>query len=170
MEKKSVKIKDTKSSKPILEFKSIAKGASAPEYMLNSDVGLDLKANENISLKPMEQKIVRTGIVVKIPNNHVGLIRDRAGIVTKMGVHTVAGTFDPGYRGEVSIVLVNFGEEEVMIEKEMRVAQIIILPVTKVLVKEVKSLSETERGEKSFGSTGLREKIKEINELAKEIE
>jgi len=166
MKKKSVAVKGD-ISKQILEFKRIARDASAPEYMLSTDVGLDLKANENVSLKPMEQKIVRTGIVIKIPNNHVGLVRDRAGIVTKMNVHTAAGTFDPGFRGEVSIVLINFGDEEVMVEKGMRIAQMIIIPVTRVEVKEVKSLSETERGKKSFGSTGLNEKIREINRLAK---
>jgi dUTP pyrophosphatase len=166
VKKERVNKKETK-QKQILEFKKIAIGASAPEYMINTDVGMDLKANENITLKPMEQKNVRTGIVIKIPENHVGLIRDRAGIVTKMNVHTAAGTFDPGYRGEVSIILVNFGDEEVMIEKEMRIAQLIILPVIKVQVKEVKSLSETERGEKSFGSTGFKERIKEIKKLVK---
>jgi dUTP pyrophosphatase len=165
--KKSVNIKKI-NQKQILEVKRIAKDASAPEYMINTDVGLDLKANENVILKPMEQKLVRTGIVIKIPDNHVGLIRDRAGIVTKMNVHTAAGTFDPAYRGEISIVLVNFGDEEVMIEKGMRIAQIIILPVTKVVVKEVKSLSETERGEKSFGSTGLHERLEEMKKLVKQ--
>jgi dUTP pyrophosphatase len=168
MKKKKGAVKEN-ISKQILEFKRIARDASAPEYMLSTDVGLDLKANENINLRPMEQKIVRTGIVIRIPNNHVGLIRDRAGIVTKMNVHTAAGTFDPGFRGEVSIVLVNFGDEEVMVEKGMRIAQMIIIPVTRVEIKEVKSLSETERGEKSFGSTGLTEKIREINKLAKKI-
>jgi dUTP pyrophosphatase len=158
-DKKEVRFSD------ILEFKVIAREASAPEYMLDSDVGLDLKANEDVALKPMEQKKVRTGIIIKIPENHVGLIRDRVGIVTKMNVHTAAGTFDPAYRGEVSIVLVNFGDEEVMIEKGMRIAQMIILPVSKVKVKEVKSLSKTERGEKSFGSTGLKEKIKELKKI-----
>ena len=142
--------------KNILLVKKLSKTAELPEYMLSSDVGLDLKSNENISLSPMEQKNVKTGIAVKIPENHVGLIRDRAGIVNKMNIHTMAGTFDSAYRGEVSVVLVNFGDEEIEIEKGMRIAQLIILPVTNVKVKEVKSLENTSRGAKGFGSTGFK--------------
>lgn len=152
-----------------LEVKKLSKDVCPPEYMLDSDVGLDLRANENISLMPMEQKAIKTGIKIKIPNGHVGLIRDRAGIISEMKVHTVAGTFDPDYRGEVSIVVVNFGDEEVEIEKGMRIAQMIILPVTKVGIKIVNSLSETKRGSKGFGSTGIKEKIKAFNELEKEL-
>jgi dUTP pyrophosphatase len=99
----------------------------------------------------------------------VGLIRDRAGIVTKMGVHTAAGTFDPSYRGEISVVLVNFGDGDATIEKGMRVAQLLILPIVKVEVKEAKDLSATERGDKGFGSTGIKEKMEELKKLTKEI-
>jgi len=152
-----------------LEVKKLSKEVCPPEYMLDSDVGLDLRANENVSLMPMEQKSVKTGLKIKIPEGHVGLIRDRAGIIREMKIHTVAGTFDPDYRGEVSIVVVNFGDEEVEIEKGMRIAQMIILPVTKVGVKIVKSLSETKRGFRGFGSTGIKEKLKAFNELEKEL-
>lgn len=169
--KEKILNKNNKSDiKFFLEAKKIAKDASAPEYMLSSDVGLDLKANENVGLKPMEQKAVRTGIIIKIPDGHVGLIRDRSGIVKNMNVHTVAGTFDPDYRGEVSIILINLGDEEVEIEKGMRIAQMIILPVTKVEVKVVQSLSITERGSRGFGSTGISDKIKLFKELEEEID
>ncbi|MDD5151260.1 MAG: hypothetical protein PHC28_12425, partial [Flavobacterium sp.] len=97
---------------------------------------------------------------IKIPEGHVGLIRDRAGIVSKMNVHTAAGTFDPAYRGEVSVVLINFADESVTIEKGMRIAQLVILPVTKVKIVDVKKLDITERYDKGFGSTGLKEIIK----------
>lgn len=167
--KKEIKNGSKKEFKFFLEVKKLSKDVCAPEYILNSDVGLDLRANENVSLMPMEQKIVKTGLILKIPEGHVGLIRDRAGIVSEMNIHTVAGTFDPAYRGEVSIVLVNFGDEEVEIEKGMRIAQMIILPITKVGVKIVKSLSETERGSKGFGSTGIKEKIKAFRELEKQF-
>jgi dUTP pyrophosphatase len=168
--KEKILKKDNKqNTKFFLEVKKIAKDASTPEYMLDSDVGLDLKANENIGLKPMEQKAIRTGIIIKIPAGHVGLIRDRSGIVKNMNVHTAAGTFDPDYRGEVSIMLVNFGDEEVEIEKGMRIAQMIILPVTKVEVKVVQSLSTTERGSRGFGSTGIKDKLKLFKELEEEI-
>lgn len=176
MIKKQIKINDVKKeaknkqkSKFFLEVKKISKDVCPPEYILDSDVGLDLRANENISLMPMEQKAVKTGLKIKIPKGHVGLIRDRAGIISKMNVHTAAGTFDPDYRGEVSIVVVNFGDEEVEIEKGMRIAQMIILPITKVEIKIVESLSETKRGSKSFGSTGIKEKLNVFNNLKKEF-
>ncbi|MDO8517406.1 MAG: dUTP diphosphatase [Nanoarchaeota archaeon] len=144
----------------VLKVKKLSKDAELPEYVIESDVGLDIRANENAVLAPMEQKTIKTGIAIQIPDNHVGLIRDRAGIVTKMSVHTAAGTFDPGYRGEVSIVLVNFGDETVEIEKGMRIAQMVIIPVSKVKVTEIKELPETKRNDKGFGSTGINSTIK----------
>jgi len=162
--KKKVKSK-TKKEDNFLLVKKLSSDASIPEYMMESDVGLDIRANENIILRPLEQKTVRTGIAIKIPDGHVGLIRDRAGIVSKMNVHTAAGTFDPAYRGEVSIVLINFGDDTVEIEKGMRIAQLVILPVTKVKVKQVDSLPITDRYDKGFGSTGLKEKAKALNDI-----
>lgn len=145
-----------KEAKKVIKIKRLAKDVELPSYSLKTDVGFDLRANETVSLHPYEQKTIRTGIALEIPEGHVGLIRDRAGIVTKMGIHTSAGTFDPGYRGEISVIVVNFGDEEVEIEKGMRVAQMIILPVVNVSFQEVKSLSSSVRGEKGFGSTGLK--------------
>lgn len=147
--------------KEVLKVKKLGKDAELPKYILSSDVGFDLTANEDVILKPMEQKAVRTGIAISIPNGHVGLIRDRVGIVTKMDVHTAAGTFDPAYRGEISVILINFGEEEVEIEKGMRIAQMIILPVKRVEVKEVKELVDTDRGSK-MGVSGKKEILKEL--------
>lgn len=154
----------------VLEVKKFFSEAFLPEYMYPSDVGLDLRANENVTLKPMEQKAVRTGIAVHIPENHVGLIRDRAGIVSKMNVHTSAGTFDPAYRGEISIMLINFSDDSVEIEKGMRIAQLIVIPVTKVEVKEVKKLEVTDRYDKGFGSTGMKDKLHNFRKLEKEID
>jgi len=168
-DKKVGKKRDKEKSGFFLEVKKISKDAFLPEYMFDTDVGLDLKADEDAEIFPMEQKTVKTGIAVRIPEGHVGLIRDRAGIVSKMNVHTAAGTFDSAYTGEVSVVLVNLGEDTAEIEKGMRIAQLVIIPVTRVSVKEVKSLAQTQRGEKGFGSTGFKEKISELNKLAEEV-
>jgi dUTP pyrophosphatase len=162
-------VKSIKKEKLYLEVKKISKEAFLPEYMMETDVGLDLKANEDVEIFPLEQKIVKTGIALKIPEGCVGLIRDRAGIVSKMNVHTAAGTFDSAYTGEISVVLVNLGEKTIGIEKGMRIAQLVLIPIKKVFVKEVKSLSETLRGEKGFGSTGMKEKITELNKTSKDI-
>ncbi|MBI2629901.1 dUTP diphosphatase [Candidatus Pacearchaeota archaeon] len=168
--KKIVKKTSGKSGeKCCMYVKKIGESVCLPEYMYSSDVGLDLRANENVILKPLEQKAVRTGIAINIPDGHVGIIRDRAGIVSKMNVHTAAGTFDPAYRGEVSVILINFSDETVEIEKGMRIAQIVIIPVTRVKVVEVQSLPVTERYDKGFGSTGMKERISEFKKLEKSI-
>jgi dUTP pyrophosphatase len=144
-----------KKSNKVLLVKRINKDAEIPSYYYSSDIGLDLIAIENVCFRPNEQKAVKTGLIIKIPDNHVGLIRDRAGFVNKMNLHTVAGTIDPDYRGELSVIFVNFSEEEVEIEKGMKIAQLLIMPITKVEVKVVKTLEKTKRGEKGFGSTGI---------------
>jgi len=112
-------------------------------------------------------KNLRTGIAIEIPKGYVGIVRDRAGIVQKMNVHSVAGTFDSGYRGEVTIMMVNMNDETVEIEKGMRIAQIILVPVVKAKITEVKKLSETERGDRGFGSTGMKDIVRELNKISK---
>ena len=149
----------------IVKVKKINSKVELPSYLYDSDVGFDLRANETVKLFPGEQKEVKTGLIFEIPKNHVGLIRDRIGIVSKMGIHTCAGTFDSGFRGEVSIMLVNLSEETKYVEEGMRIAQMIIIPVTKPKIMEVKKLDDTIRGRKSFCSTGL----KELKKLEKKI-
>ena len=161
------KVKKISDEKDVLLVKKLVSDAELPEYAIETDVGFDIRANENVALAPFDQKTIKTGIAIQIPKGHVGLIRDRVGIITKMGVHTAAGTFDPAYRGEVSVVLVNFGEESVNIEKGMRIAQMIILPVKKVKIKEAKSLEITDRYDRSFGSTGMKNIIRQLNDLKK---
>jgi dUTP pyrophosphatase len=150
-----------------LNFLKLSRDAECPEYALESDAGFDLKALEDASIYPFEQKSVRTGIAIEVPKGYVGIVRDRAGIVQKMNVHTVAGTFDSGFRGEVSVILVNMNDKTVEIEKGMRIAQIILIPIVRANITEVKKLSETERGERSFGSTGMKEIIKELDKISK---
>jgi dUTP pyrophosphatase len=165
---KKVKIKKKEDKSEVsLNFLKLSKSAETPEYAFETDVGFDVKAIENVSLFPLEQKTVRTGIAIEIPEGHVGLVRDRAGIVQKMNIHTVAGTFDSGFRGEVSIMLVNMNEKTIEIEKGMRIAQIILIPVIRAKLQEVKRLSDTERGKKSFGSTGMKKIVRELNKISK---
>jgi dUTP pyrophosphatase len=156
-----------KKERVVLNFIKLSKSAESPEYAFGTDAGFDLKTIENVSIFPLEQKNVRTGIVIEVPEGYVGIVRDRAGIVQKMNVHTVAGTFDSGFRGEVSIMLVNMNDKTVEIEKGMRIAQIILIPVVKAKIVEVKKLSDTERGEKGFGSTGMKEITRELNKISK---
>jgi len=159
--------KKDKNSEITLNFLKLSKNAESPEYIFGSDAGFDLKAIEDVTLFPLEQKTIGTGIAIEIPRGYVGLVRDRAGIVQKMNVHTVAGTFDSGFRGEVSIMLVNMNDKTVEIEKGMRIAQIILIPVARAKIQEVKKLSDTERGKKSFGSSGMKAIVKELNKISK---
>ncbi|HNZ52199.1 MAG: deoxyuridine 5'-triphosphate nucleotidohydrolase [Candidatus Diapherotrites archaeon ADurb.Bin253] len=166
--KKAVKNKKKKKVRPevTLNFLKISKSAEAPEYALDTDAGFDLKALESVTIFPFDQKKVSTGIAIEVPEGYVGIVRDRAGIVQKMNVHTVAGTFDSGFRGEVSIMLVNMNDKTIEIEKGMRIAQIILVPIVKAKITEVKKLSSTERGDKGFGSTGMKEIIRELNKIS----
>ena len=128
-----------------VKIKKLSKDAELPEYAMNSDIAFDLRAVNDTRIDVYEQKEIPCGISMEIPEGYVGLIRDRVGIVTKMGCHVVAGTFSPGYRGEVTIVMINFAEEEVIIEKGMRIAQMVIVPAVKVAFEETKKLSESDR-------------------------
>jgi len=154
-----------KKSEIILKVKKLFKDVKLSEYALDTDLGFDIRANETVTIPVSEQRTIKTGLAIEIPEGHVGLIRDRAGIITKMGLHTAAGTFDPAYRGEVSIVLVNCGEHDVEVEKGMRIAQMIILPVVKAKLKEVKELPSTKRGSRGFSSTGFKKIVKELEKL-----
>ena len=153
--------------KEVIKIKKISPNAEIPAYAYSTDVGFDLRAITSEKLFPGEQKEFKTGLIFEIPAGHVGLIRDRVGIVTKMGVHTCAGTFDPGFRGEVTIFLVNMSEETQFVEEGMRIAQMVILPVARPEIVEVKKVTDTERGGKSFGSTDIKEIKKLKNSLKK---
>lgn len=139
-----------------LKVKRINKNADLPEYSLDSDVCFDIRAVETTTIASLEQKEVKTGLVMEIPKGYVGLVRDRAGVVTKMGCHVIAGTFDSSYREEVTILIINFSMDEIQIDEGMRIAQILIIPVNKLEIEEVKELSQTKRTGKKYGMTGLK--------------
>jgi len=124
-------------------------------YAQQGDAGFDLRSSENVVLAPGEKKIVKTGIKIAIPEKHVGLIWDRSGMAAKHEIHALAGVVDSGYRGEVGVVLKNLSNKEFQIEKNMRIAQMLIQPVVSAMIEEVESLEETERGDGGFGSTGM---------------
>ena len=126
-----------------------------PNYANPGDAGLDIYSAEEILLKPNEKKIVKTGVKMAIPNGHVGLIWDKSGLAAKHGLHVFAGVIDSSYRGEIGVVLKNFGEEDFKVEKDSKIAQMLIQPIVLANITEHNSLEDTERGEGGFGSTGL---------------
>ncbi|MBS3132329.1 dUTP diphosphatase [Candidatus Woesearchaeota archaeon] len=125
-----------------------------PKYAHKGDAGFDLYAAEAHTLAPMEKKVVKTGIKMEIPEGYVGLVWDRSGLAAKNSIHNLAGVIDSHYRGEVGIVMMNLGKEKFEVTKGMRIAQMLIQPVASAELVEVDELSETQRGDGGFGSTG----------------
>jgi dUTP pyrophosphatase len=138
----------------ILKVKRLENYAKLPERKRDGDAGLDLYCIEDFEIEPNEIKIVRTGIAVEIPKGYFGMIKDRSGLASK-GLHVLAGIIDENYRGEIKVVLINLGKEKLKFEKYSRIAQLLIIPYLKVEIKE-DELSQTERGENGFGSSGLK--------------
>lgn len=141
-----------------LLVKKVNKNAVMPFYAHKGDAGLDLFSVEEVLIKPMERKLVSTGIKIQLPQNTEAQVRPRSGLALKYGITLLntPGTVDEGYRGEIKVLMINLGQESFLVEKGMKIAQMIVKPVERVDVEEVEELSDTERGEGGFGSTGSR--------------
>ena len=137
-----------------LKVKRIHPDAKLPVYGHPGDAGLDLFAVADRDLAPGEVFAVPTGIQVAVPPGHVGLVWDKSGISLN-GVHRLAGVIDAGYRGEIQVVMINLGGTPFAIRKGMKIAQMLVQPVTSVTVVESDALDDTSRGDGGFGSTGL---------------
>lgn len=140
-----------------LKIHRINKEIDPPQYTRASDIAFDLRSAEEVLLKPGQKHIVKTGLRMAIPPGYAGLVWDRSGLAAKNQIHCLAGVIDPAYRGEVGVVLKNIGDEEFLIEKNMRIAQMLIQPAHQVTFSEVEELDEdTDRGRNGFGSSGLK--------------
>lgn len=143
-----------------LEFKRLphGQGLPLPRYMSESAAGMDIPAavEEPWQVAPGQIVMVPTGFIMALPPGYEGQVRPRSGLAVKHGLTVVnaPGTIDADYRGEVKVALINLGDKPVTISRGDRVAQLIIAPVTQAEVVEREELSETERGEGGFGSTG----------------
>lgn len=131
-----------------------------PRYETEFSAGMDLRANttENVSLKPLERVLIKTGLFLEIPHGYEAQVRPRSGLALKKGltVLNTPGTIDADYRGEVGVILVNLSNEIVNIEPGERIAQIVFARVEQADLIEVETLSETSRGAGGFGSTGIK--------------
>jgi len=140
-----------------LLIKKLHKNIILPEYKTDGSSGMDLMANieQTVKILPGEKKIISTGIMVAIPEQYEIQIRPRSGLAAKNGISVLntPGTIDSDYRGEIKVILINLGKDIFQINKNDRIAQMIICPIIKVELKEVESLPETVRGEGGFGST-----------------
>ena len=140
-----------------LLIKKLHKNIILPEYKTDGSSGMDLMANveQTVKILPGEKKLISTGIMVAIPEQYEIQIRPRSGLAAKNGISVLntPGTIDSDYRGEIKVILINFGKDIFQINKNDRIAQMIVCPIIKVELKEVESLPETARGEGGFGST-----------------
>ena len=129
-----------------------------PQYMSEAASGMDLYAavNTSIMLESHEIKLISTGLFIAVPFGYEGQVRPRSGLALKYGITLVnsPGTIDSDYRGEIGIILCNMGDQEFVIERGMRIAQLVIQPVVRAELEEVEELEETHRGKGGFGHTG----------------
>ena len=128
-----------------------------PSYAHPGDAGMDIRSIEDLVIDPGARKLVRTGLVMMLPSGYEAQVRPRSGLALKNGVTVLntPGTIDEGYRGEVGVVLANFGSEPFRIEKGSKIAQIVVAPCTRAEIEETVEIDSTERGEGGFGSTGV---------------
>jgi dUTP pyrophosphatase len=142
-----------------LEFRRLDPNAPLPRRAREGDAGLDLMSWTDVVLEPGERALVPTGLAVAIPPGHAGLVLPRSGLASRHGL-TLAnapGLIDPGYRGEVTVALVNIDRREAArVRKGDRIAQLLVVPFADVEPVAVEELPETDRGAGGFGSTGLR--------------
>ncbi|MBB3352069.1 dUTP diphosphatase [Rhizobium lentis] len=136
-------------------------GLDLPAYESKGAAGMDLRAavadGEPLTLLPGKRALVPTGFIFEIPEGFEGQVRPRSGLAFKHGITCLnsPGTVDSDYRGEVKVLLANLGEEAFVIERGMRIAQMVIASVTQARVTELSVASETARGAGGFGSTGV---------------
>ena len=136
-------------------------GLDLPAYETSGSAGMDLRAacsqSESLELAPGQRLLVPTGLVFEIPDGYEAQIRPRSGLALKHGITCLntPGTIDSDYRGEVMVLLVNLGTEKFVVERGMRIAQMVFAPVTRAELTEASLANESGRGTGGFGSTGV---------------
>ncbi len=141
-------------------IKRLSNEVSLPKYETSGSSGMDLAANieSNIIIEPRRTAIIPTGLAVALPKGYEIQIRPRSGLAAKkrITVLNTPGTVDADYRGEIKVILINLNDEEFVVEKGLRIAQMVICPIIQAKFEEVKELNKTARGKDGFGSTGIK--------------
>jgi len=136
-----------------IKIKKLKENAKLPKYHHPGDVGMDVFAMETFTIQPGEHHFFFHGFAMEFPIGYAAIIKDKSSI-SKAGLSTMGGVFDAGYRGEYNTHLVNLGTEPYTVEEGDKVSQIVIVPVDIAEIEETDTLSESDRGEGAFGSTG----------------
>ena len=146
---------------PIVALKRLenAQGLGLPSYETPGSAGADIQAavERPLTLQPGERGLIPAGFAIALPPGYEAQVRPRSGLAVKNGltVLNAPGTIDSDYRGEVKVPVINLGQEAFVIERGMRIAQMVIAPVVQGDFSEVDDLDETQRGTGGFGSTGV---------------
>jgi dUTP pyrophosphatase len=144
----------------IMQIKIVNKSKHAlPEYATEHSAGMDLRANlsESVTLKPLERKLIPTGLFIELPEGYEAQIRPRSGLAIKKGITVLnsPGTIDADYRGEICVILINLSADNFVIEDGERICQMVIAAHAQAKWLQVEVLGETERGAGGFGHTGV---------------
>ncbi|MBR3799268.1 MAG: dUTP diphosphatase [Bacteroidales bacterium] len=142
-----------------MKIRIVNKSTNAlPQYATSQSAGIDLRANlaEPVILKPMERKLIPTGLFIELPEGYEAQIRPRSGLALKHGITVLntPGTIDADYRGEIGVILINLSTEDFKIEHGERICQMVIARHEQAEWIQVEELNETERGAGGFGHTG----------------
>lgn len=145
----------------MLKIKVVNKGHHPlPQYATTQSAGMDLRANldASITLKPMERRLIPTGLFIALPEGFEAQVRPRSGLALKKGITVLnaPGTVDADYRGEVGVVLINLSQEDFVVEDGERIAQMVIARHEQAMFEAVEVLDETERGTGGYGHTGVK--------------
>ena len=136
-----------------------AEGLELPSYASSGSAGMDLRAavEEDVAVSPGERCQIPTGLIIELPDGWEGQVRPRSGLALRHGVTLLntPGTIDSDYRGEIRVIVVNLGSEVFRIGRGDRIAQLVVAPVSQVVLSETDSLASTGRGDGGFGSTGV---------------
>lgn len=145
----------------MIQVKVINKGKQPlPAYATEQSAGMDLRADieQPVTLKPLERRLIPTGLHIALPQGYEAQVRPRSGLALKHGITVLntPGTIDADYRGEIGVVLVNLSNEDFVVNPGERVAQMVIAKYEQAVLQTVDTLDETERGEGGYGHTGMK--------------
>ncbi len=155
---------------PQIVFQKLDKTIDLPKYAHPGDAGMDVCSSENVIIPSMQRKLVHTGLRARIPEGLEIQVRPRSGLALKHGITVLntPGTIDSGYRGEIGVILANFGDKDFTIKKGDRIAQLVVASFTSVRVLEGDvDKDETDRGAGGFGSTGVSEELNKEEPVSK---
>lgn len=145
----------------MVQIKVVNKGNQPlPKYQTSQSAGMDLRANIDapVLIKPLDRKLIPTGLHIALPEGYEAQIRPRSGLTIKKGITIIntPGTIDPDYTGDVGVILVNISNEDFIVQPGDRIAQMVINKFEQAEFEVVEELDETERGEGGFGHTGIK--------------